>query len=156
VGLVQRGPPYKPPHTISLRPFGLKGNSENLRPWKKGTSGNPGGRPRGYADARKLAQSHSATAIRTLTQLMRHSKSDRIRVMCAEAILDRAWGRPAISVLHADVSEQPLTRVLDEGTPEQQWDRIREVCQILVDCGAVRVLPAGSAPVGKDTDALPH
>src|SRR5262249_33235461 len=78
--------------------------------------------------------------------------------LCAEAILDRAWGRPAIAVLHADVSKQPPTPVLDEGTPEQQRQRIQEVCQILVDCGAVRVLPAGSkvaAPVGKNTDVLP-
>lgn len=108
-------------------------------------------------DARELARSHSAAAIRTLSELMRHSKSDRIRVMCAEAILDRAWGRPSIAVLHADVSEQPLAPVL-EGTPDQQWERIREVCQILVDCGVVRVLPAdsnGAAPVGKDADASP-
>jgi hypothetical protein len=90
---------------------------------------------------------------------MRRSKSHRIRVMCAEALLDRAWGRPAIAVLHADVSEQPTTPVLDEGTPEQQWERIREVCQILVDCGVVRVLPAGSngaESVGKDAEVLPH
>jgi hypothetical protein len=90
---------------------------------------------------------------------MKRSRSDRIRVMCAEAILDRAWGRPAIAVLHADVSEQPPTPVLDEGTPEQQRQRIQEVCQILVDSGVVRVLPAGSngaEPVGKDMDALPH
>ena len=90
---------------------------------------------------------------------MRRSRSDRIRVMCAEAILDRAWGPLAIAVLQAAVSEQPPSPVPDEGTPEQQWERIQEVCQILVDCGAVRVLPAGSngaEPVGKDVEVLPH
>lgn len=62
--------------------------------WKPGQSGNPSGRPREVGDVRDLARQHTAEAIRTLIEVMRHGKPDRARAAAAEAILDRGWGRP--------------------------------------------------------------
>ena len=63
--------------------------------WLKGQSGNPGGRPRLPADVRELARRHTLDAVRTLGELMRSELAPPgVRVRAAEALLDRAWGRP--------------------------------------------------------------
>lgn len=65
------------------------------RPWPKGVSGNPGGRPREVGHVRELARQHTEEAIRTLVEIATDpSQPGRARVAAAEAILDRAWGRP--------------------------------------------------------------
>jgi hypothetical protein len=66
-----------------------------------------------------LARQRTVEAIETLTAIMRHGKTEQARVRAAEALLDRAWGRPAqqddqseaaslrIIVDYRDDSEQP-------------------------------------------------
>ena len=66
-------------------------------PFKKGKSGNPGGRPKEVAEVRKLAQEHGAAAIERLVELM-GSENERTAVAACEAILNRGYGRPAQSV----------------------------------------------------------
>ncbi len=62
--------------------------------WLRGTSGNPGGRPKEVAEVRELARQHTIEAIETLVEIMRHGSPDRVRVEAARVLLDRAWGRP--------------------------------------------------------------
>ncbi|MCI0546930.1 MAG: hypothetical protein L0027_06565 [Candidatus Rokubacteria bacterium] len=64
-------------------------------PWPKGVSGNPRGRPRNgmVHDVRALARKHGPEAFQTLVTLMRGA-DQRVAVRAAEAILDRAYGRP--------------------------------------------------------------
>lgn len=66
--------------------------------FKKGQSGNPGGRSRKVAgDGRtisEIAKEHSPKAIATLVDVMDNGDSAASRVSAANAILDRAWGRP--------------------------------------------------------------
>ncbi|MGB9880386.1 MAG: DUF5681 domain-containing protein [Anaerolineae bacterium] len=66
------------------------------RPWlfQPGQSGNPGGRPKAEGHVRELARSYTEEAIRTLAELMRTAKNERVRCAAAEALLDRAWGKP--------------------------------------------------------------
>lgn len=64
------------------------------RPFPKGVSGNPGGRPKEVAEVRDLARQHTEEAIRTLVTIMRMGTPDRARAAAAEALLDRGWGRP--------------------------------------------------------------
>jgi hypothetical protein len=64
-----------------------------------GRSGNPGGRPRVLGDVQALARSHTAEAIATLIEIAGDdSAPSAARVAAANALLDRAWGKPAASV----------------------------------------------------------
>lgn len=65
------------------------------RPFPRGKSGNPGGRPKVIAHVRDLAREHTAVAIATLVSVMKNAKSPlAARVAAANAILDRGYGRP--------------------------------------------------------------
>jgi hypothetical protein len=65
--------------------------------WVKGMSGNPGGRPKLEVSIRELAQQNSMEALETLVQVMRTGKPGE-RLVAANAILDRAYGKPTQSV----------------------------------------------------------
>jgi hypothetical protein len=60
------------------------------KPFVKGVSGNPGGRPAWYKEMRDLFASHSPAAVATLVELMQHSAKDEVRKSAAEGLLDRA------------------------------------------------------------------
>lgn len=65
------------------------------KPFKKGQSGNPGGRPKLDARVRELAQAQTENAIATLVSVMESSKSPAAaKVSAATTILDRGWGKP--------------------------------------------------------------
>ena len=65
------------------------------RPFKKGQSGNPGGRPKVVAEVNELARAHIAEAIETLASIMTNPKSaPAARVSAANALLDRDYGNP--------------------------------------------------------------
>jgi hypothetical protein len=70
------------------------------RPFEKGVSGNPGGRPRELADVKALAREHTAEAIETLVELMRTGRTDSARAAAASELLSRAWGKPSLPLLH--------------------------------------------------------
>jgi len=65
------------------------------KPFKKGQSGNPGGRPKVVAEVRELARAHTGEAIETLVSIMTNPKSaSAARVSAANALLDRGYGKP--------------------------------------------------------------
>ncbi len=74
--------------------------------FKKGQSGNPGGRPKEVAEVRKLAKEHGPAAIERLVELM-SSENERTAVAACEAILNRGYGRPAQSVTLAGEEDGP-------------------------------------------------
>jgi hypothetical protein len=94
------------------------------RPFEKGVSGNPLGRPKAVLSVQELARAHTEDAIRALVAAL---QNPRERVQAAQVLLDRAWGKPvqpveaegaqSISVLHLvaakEVSEQ-IQRALSE------------------------------------------
>lgn len=82
-------------------------SSEALRTetghWPAGISGNPGGYSKekraAVARVADLAREHTPTAIQTLATIMNDEKATRTtRIAAANALLDRAWGRPPQSV----------------------------------------------------------
>ena len=72
--------------------------------FRPGTSGNPGGRPKGYEEARALAQEHSEEALLRLVELMR-GDDPRVAKAACDAILDRAWGKPSQAIQPAPSGE---------------------------------------------------
>jgi hypothetical protein len=66
------------------------------RPWVKGQSGNPGGRPKDLAWLRETARSHAPEALETLFKIMRDGGTEKDRRAAAEALLDRGFGKAAI------------------------------------------------------------
>lgn len=73
-------------------------------PWPKGYSPNPSGRPKAALDVQKLAREHTAAAIQTLVDCLRDPK---LRVQAAEALLNRAWGRP-VQPLSGEDGNSPI------------------------------------------------
>ncbi len=64
------------------------------RPFQKGRSGNPGGRPKQAAELRTLARRQTASALATLIEIATQGSSESARVAAANALLDRGWGKP--------------------------------------------------------------
>lgn len=64
------------------------------RPFQKGQSGNPRGRPKQSGEMRALARRHTASALATLIEIALRGSSESARVAAANALLDRGWGKP--------------------------------------------------------------
>ncbi len=90
------------------------------RRFKKGQSGNPGGRPKVIAEVRDLAREQTDKAVKTLISIMDNSKAaDAARAAAANSLLDRGWGRPA-QVVSGD-PENPhklVVEIIDPTRPE--------------------------------------
>jgi hypothetical protein len=70
--------------------------TENLKPFQKGQSGNPNGRPKIPAEIREMARAASPEALQALIDGMKDSGAPHAaRVTAADKILDRAWGKPS-------------------------------------------------------------
>jgi hypothetical protein len=90
---------------MNMRPTG--------RPFVKGQSGNPGGRPKSIATLRALARAHTAEAIHELARLAVHAKSESARVSAIRELLDRGYGRPT-QFLATDDDPMPEALSADE------------------------------------------
>jgi hypothetical protein len=83
------------------------------RPFEKGVSGNPGGRPKVVGDVQELARQQSPQAINTLAEIMGDEKAPpAARVAAANALLDRGYGKPT----------QPISQTLAKIDPSTMSD----------------------------------
>ena len=67
------------------------------KPFAKGQTGNPGGRPKKTPEEVSLIEACKAktpSALRVIENLMLTASSDSVRLSAALAIIERAWGKP--------------------------------------------------------------
>lgn len=88
-------------------------------PFKKGESGNPGGRAKvKLADGRTLtdlAREHTVEAVETLAAIMRDAKAPAAaRVAAADKILSRGWGQAPQTINLTEVPTPPDLSTLTE------------------------------------------
>jgi hypothetical protein len=89
-------------------------------PFKKGASGNPSGRPKIVGEIKELARAKAAEAFKTVCELL-NDVDPRIRMVAAQEILNRAYGKPTqtVDVTHksepADYSDAELLAIARGG-----------------------------------------
>jgi hypothetical protein len=122
---------------------------KGLTPWKKGQSGNPQGRSRVYRQFRQLAElarSHTEKAMNLIARVVDDERADlRLRLLAAEMILDRGWGRPPVAVgLHVDAPPAPV-RPVEEVPLAQRIGYAQAVIKAYQEAGLAGPEPAPEA-----------
>lgn len=93
-------------------------NTNNLRPWKRGQSGNPGGRPKSLKNLRELLEKAYGTDARGLVERLEGFSKQRrhphIALQATELLLAYHSGKPTQRI-EQDFNPAPLF-ALPEGT----------------------------------------
>jgi len=80
------------------------------KPFQKGQSGNPNGRPAIIRDIQTLARAHTVTAFDALIEVVKdRGAPPSARVAAASQVLDRAYGKPTAFVEAKIQSIQQMT-----------------------------------------------
>ena len=104
----------------------MKGETHVGRPFPKGVSGNPGGRPKGNPAVKALLKEHSVEAAEKLVELLTCGL-EKVELAAAQEILNRTEGKPLESVRmdvsgHLDMRAQLRNivkeRMMTHGQPE--------------------------------------
>jgi hypothetical protein len=93
-------------------------------PFKKGISGNPGGRPKKtetLLEVEALARQYAPQAMEALVKIATPGKSDSARVAASIAILDRAFGRPR-QTLEAKNASNVQYFISDKPLTAEEWE----------------------------------
>ena len=110
------------------------------RPFGKGESGNPGGRPKGVGEIRDLARQYTPAALATLVEICENGRNESARVAAASALLERGWGKVSVSADDPPLAEDPqqLIAIRFVGAAEP----IGTLEAPMIEGKATRVLPA--------------
>lgn len=74
------------------------------RPFKKGQSGNPSGRPADYGNFRELCRSKSPQAVAALEAAL--ANGDSASVAAARVLLEYGWGKPSAAPEDLEAARQ--------------------------------------------------
>ena len=115
------------------------------RTWKPGESGNPSGHSGEYGEVLKLARALSVRAMERLGELI-ESADERVAVVAANAVLDRALGKPRPA---QDEKAGSLEERIAQMTPQERRARLAELTQ-----RALRSLAEDGWPVAIEGEAV--
>ena len=120
---------------------GNNGKSENLKPFQKGQSGNPSGRPKGIAPAvRKAFKDSPVELVEVLRQIANDvAAKDSDRIAAARELLDRGWGK------------SPAFAPMEDGDPLELGDVPRQIASVMDELAARR---SGKAAGGSEAGAV--
>ena len=82
--------------------------------FRKGHSGNPGGRPKVLGEVQELARQYAPKAIVELARLALKAKNETVRIAAIRELLDRGYGRPRQAIEVSVPADNPLQLLLDE------------------------------------------
>ena len=99
--------------------------------WPKGVSGNPTGQLLFYHQARKLARRAAPAVMQELIDLALHAEDERVRSICAVAVLDRAGVRPVDFDPAEELEERPAFNPRDY-SPEER-NLIERALRLMVE-----------------------
>ena len=110
--------------------------------FRPGQSGNPGGRTATFVECQRLARDASPDAMRRLIELM-GSSDERIAVIAADKVLERAWSKPKeqrpdasgrrYSEMPADESRREVERLIALGKEiiARETERVASLPQVI-------------------------
>ena len=108
------------------------------RPWPKGVSGNPRGRPEFYGPIQELARQQTEAALETLVEIMQHGRNESARVAAAQAVLDRGWGRPVQALEHSGPEGSALLPADLTVLPDVQLAQLSALLEEIASAGPRR------------------
>jgi hypothetical protein len=77
------------------------------RPFRKGRSGNPSGRPKALHELVELARAETRPTFQKIVELRDQADDPRVQLAAAREILDRGWGKPT-QPLAGDADQPPI------------------------------------------------
>lgn len=89
--------------------------------FKKGQSGNPGGRPKENPELKELARSHTTEAVERLAYWMR-SDDATASVKASTTLLERAWGKPEAKT-EVEMVHRYVARVPNKAANPDTWQK---------------------------------
>jgi hypothetical protein len=104
------------------------------KPFKKGRSGNPGGRPKRTPEETNLIEAckhKTPEALAVIENLMHEGSNERVRLAAAAFIIERGWGKATKHVEHKPVHIEISRKI----SPEEAYIQ-------MLDGGILEPLPA--------------